>query len=49
MAELGSDRVYSLACRKVPKSGRPEELLDYEEISAKAIVGKVLELKDKFF
>ncbi|WP_353684712.1 transketolase [Thermodesulfovibrio sp. 3907-1M] len=37
-SEVGSDRVYSLACRKTPKSGTPEELLDYEEISAKAIV-----------
>ncbi|MGB9892337.1 transketolase [Thermodesulfovibrio yellowstonii] len=46
-AEIGSDRVYSLACRKTPKSGTPEELLDYEEISAKAIVSKVLELTNK--
>lgn len=36
--EIGSDRVYTLACRKIPKSGTPEELLDYEEISAGAIV-----------
>lgn len=47
-SELGSDRVYSLACNKIPKSGKPEELLDYEEISAKAIISKVLELKNKF-
>lgn len=46
-SEVGSERVYSLACTKIPKSGTPEELLDYEEISAKAIVNKVLELKDK--
>ncbi len=36
--EIGSDRVYNLACRKIPKSGTPEELLDYEEISAGAII-----------
>ena len=36
-------RVYSLAVRKKPKSGKPEELLDYEEISQKAIVKKVKE------
>lgn len=36
--------VYSLAVRKVPKSGKPEELLDYEEISKKAIIKKVKEL-----
>lgn len=33
--------VYSLAVRKMPHSGKPEELLEYEEISAKAIVAKV--------
>ncbi len=36
--------VYSLAVRKMPKSGKPEELLDYEEISKKAIIRKVKEL-----
>ena len=36
--------VYSLAVRKKPKSGRPEELLDYEEISQGAIVRKVKEI-----
>lgn len=35
--------VYSLAVEKKPKSGKPEELLDYEEISQKAIVKKVKE------
>jgi transketolase len=35
--------VYSLAVRKTPKSGLPQELLDYEEISQKAIVSKVKE------
>jgi len=36
--------VYSLAVRKMAKSGLPEELLDYEEISQKAIVSKVKEV-----
>ncbi len=31
-------KVYSLAVRKIPKSGKPEELLDYEEISKDAII-----------
>ena len=37
-------RVYSLAVRKMPHSGTPEELLDYEEISAKHIVKKVMQV-----
>jgi len=36
--------VHALAVRKKPKSGKPKELLDYEEISRRAIVGKVKEL-----
>jgi transketolase len=36
--------VYSLCVRKMPKSGRPDELLEYEEISKNAIVKKVKEL-----
>jgi transketolase len=36
--------VHSLAVRKKPKSGKPEELLDYEEISHGAICRKVREL-----
>ncbi len=36
--------VYSLAVRKIPKSGKPEELLDYEEISKNAIIKKVREV-----
>lgn len=47
-SEVGSERVYSLACRKTPKSGRPEELLNYEEISAKAIVELVVKLRKLF-
>ncbi len=36
--------VHSLAVRKMPKSGKPEELLEYEEISKNAIIRKVKEL-----
>ncbi len=36
--------IFSLAVRKMPKSGKPEELLDYEEISKKAIIKKVREV-----
>lgn len=37
-------QVYSLAVRKMPKSGKPGELLDYEGISKKAIIEKVKEI-----
>lgn len=36
--------VHSLSVKRKPKSGRPEELLEYEEISRAAIVTKVKEL-----
>ncbi len=36
--------IYSLAVRKMPKSGKPEELLDYEEISKNAIIKKTREV-----
>lgn len=36
--------VYSLAVRKIPMSGKPGELLDYEEISMNSIIKKVKEL-----
>jgi transketolase len=36
--------VHVLAVRKRPRSGKPEELLDYEEISSGAIVKKVRDL-----
>jgi transketolase len=36
--------VHSLAVRKIPRSGKPAELLDYEEISKNAIVKKIKEL-----
>jgi transketolase len=36
-----STPVYSLAVTKKPKSGKPDELLDYEGISSKAIVKEI--------
>jgi transketolase len=36
--------VHILAVRKMPKSGTPEELLDYEEISKNSIISKVKEI-----
>lgn len=36
--------VHSLAVRKMPRSGKPEELLDYAEISSKYIIKKVKEV-----
>jgi len=36
--------VYSLAVKKIPKSGKTQELLDYEGISKNSIVNKVKEL-----
>jgi len=36
--------IHSLAVAKMPKSGKPSELLDYEEISASAIIRKVKEI-----
>ena len=49
LAQVASDkcRVASLAVRKMPRSGKPEELLDYEGISAKAIVSEVKKLLKK--
>jgi transketolase len=37
-------KVYSLSVTKKPRSGKPQELLDFEEISSDAIVKKVKEL-----
>lgn len=34
-------KAFSLAVRKMPKSGKPEELLNYEEIDRNAIIKKV--------
>ncbi len=43
LAEHGA-RVYCLAVTKMPKSGKPGELLDYEGISKSAIVNKVKDI-----
>lgn len=40
----GPSPVHVLAVRKMPKSGKPEELLDYEEISKDSIIKKVKEV-----
>lgn len=40
--EVGN--IYSLAVKKIPTSGQPEELLNYENISAKAIVKLIKEI-----
>ena len=37
--------VHSLVVRKMPRSGKPAELLEYEEIDAAAIVKKIKELR----
>lgn len=37
-------KVYCLAVRKLPKSGKPQELLEFEEISANSIIKKVKEI-----
>jgi transketolase len=36
--------VYSLAIRKMPRSGKPEELLEYEDISSKGIIAKIKDI-----
>jgi transketolase len=49
MNALAAERVpvYSLAVRNMPRSGKPEELLEYEGISHAAIARKVKELVKK--
>ena len=42
--EVARPRVYSLAVRKMPQSGKPQELLNYEEISKDAIISRVKEI-----
>jgi transketolase len=39
--------VHALAVRAMPRSGKPEELLEYEEISAQAIIAAVRDLPVK--
>lgn len=42
-------QIFSLAVTKMPHSGKPEELLEYEEISAAAIVKKVKKILAKYY
>jgi transketolase len=42
--KLSGYRVESLAVRKMPRSGKPDELLEYEQIDSKAIINKIKEL-----
>ena len=39
--------VYSLAVRRKPKSGKPAELMDYEEISQKGIVSLIKRVQER--
>lgn len=45
LADIGAT-IYSLAVRKMPRSGKPEELLEFEEISKDAII-KLVKKFDK--
>lgn len=40
-------KVYPLSVSRLPRSGKPEELLDFEGISSKAIVKKVLDILEE--
>lgn len=40
-------KIYSLAVRKIPRSGKADELLKYEDISSEAIINKVKEITQK--
>ena len=40
-------KIEKLAVSKLPRSGKPEELLEYEEIDANAIIKTVLKLTQK--
>ncbi len=46
LATVEHPPVYKLAVGKVPRSGKPEELLDYEGINSKAIIDQVRKIKD---
>lgn len=41
LSDMSHPPIYHLAVRKQPMSGKPEELLRYEEIDAEAIVAKI--------
>ncbi len=44
LAKIAHPPVYSLAVKKIPRSGKPEELLAFEEIDAGAIISLVKNL-----
>ncbi len=44
LAENKSIPVYKMGVTKVPRSGKPEQLLEYEGIDARAIINKVIKL-----
>src|SRR3989344_1864121 len=43
-AQSGKVKIYKLAVGKLPKSGKPDQLLDWEGISASSIINKVREI-----
>jgi transketolase len=43
-SESGRAPLHSLAVRKMPRSGKPDELMHHEEISAEAIIRKIKEI-----
>jgi len=43
-AQSGKVKIYNLAVGKLPKSGKPDQLLDWEGISASSIINKVREI-----
>ena len=46
VSSLSSYKVASLSVTKMPKSGKPEELLAFEEIDKNAIIKQVKEIKN---
>jgi len=44
LSNINDIMIHKLAVSKMPQSGKPQELLDFEKISARAIVTKVLSL-----
>ena len=48
IAGIGA-KTFSLAVRKMPKSGKPGELLNYEEIDRNAIIKKVKSVVTSLF
>jgi transketolase len=44
LSDIDGIMIHKLAVSKMPQSGKPQELLDFEKISARAIVAKVLSI-----